>query len=295
VAKKSKINNSFQFNNFLNSNIMFYSSNLVQRMGASDHSKNRASSKSLKNRVKLFIFILCISGISGISVYAQDVITMRNGDEIKAKVTEITSSEIKYKRFENLDGPTVSVRRADVTAIVYENGTREAISASMTAAAPATFGIYANLGGLVFYGPTIGAELTINRRLVFDFAIGFLPGLSFNPISQLFDAKGVMGLAGFKYFNERPKGGFYFGPFIGFYSEKGHWQVTNTRTGETRKEPDEFTGFLTLGNVGYKFTTKSGLFFRTGVYLGSEFYSSIDGSSGVDFAYMLDLSIGITF
>ena len=77
----------------------------------------------------------------GISLYAQDVITLQNGDQIKVKVTEITSSEIKYKRFENLDGPTVVIPRANVFAINYENGTREVINTATTAppaTAPAT-------------------------------------------------------------------------------------------------------------------------------------------------------------
>ena len=58
-------------------------------------------------------------------VSAHDVIILRNGAEIKAKVTEIALLEIKYRRVENLDGPVVVVPKSDVFAIVYENGTRE--------------------------------------------------------------------------------------------------------------------------------------------------------------------------
>ena len=54
-----------------------------------------------------------------------DVITLRNGDEIKAKVIEITPSEIKYKRFDNLDGPARVALKTDVFAINYANGSRE--------------------------------------------------------------------------------------------------------------------------------------------------------------------------
>jgi len=60
-----------------------------------------------------------------IFVYAQDIVTLRNGDEIKAKVTEISKSEIKYKRFDNLEGPTIIIPLADVFFINYDNGTRE--------------------------------------------------------------------------------------------------------------------------------------------------------------------------
>jgi len=78
------------------------------------------------NKFNTFVFILFFSSIS---VYAQDVITLRNGTRIEAKVTEITSSELRYKRLEQLDGPTRVVPLADVFAINYEDGTREVINA----------------------------------------------------------------------------------------------------------------------------------------------------------------------
>jgi len=257
---------------------------------------------------------LCVLAIIMAGVFSaksQDVITLKSGEEIKVKVEEISSSEIKYKRFDNLDGPTVVIEKAKVFAINYENGTREVINviteeptrvqetketiSALRDAAPTTFGLYANLGGFVFNGLMIGSEVTIDRRFVFDFGVGFLPGLCYAPISELDNAKGVMGIAGFKYFYELPKGGLYFGPFIGSYWEKGNWHWTDNITGAQWKDPDEFIGFLIFGNVGYKFTLKSGLFFRTGVYLGADFYSFTNGYRHVEFAYMLDLSIGFTF
>jgi len=71
------------------------------------------------------IFILLLSGKS---LYAQDVITLRNGDQIEARVTEISPTELRFKRFDNLDGPTRVISLSDVFAINYENGTREVIN-----------------------------------------------------------------------------------------------------------------------------------------------------------------------
>jgi len=45
-------------------------------------------------------------------------------------VDEITLSEIKYKQFDYLDGPTRTVAKSDVLVIIYANGTREIISAT---------------------------------------------------------------------------------------------------------------------------------------------------------------------
>lgn len=57
-----------------------------------------------------------------------DEIILKTAEEIKAKVTEITPEEIKYKRFDNLNGPTYVIKRSDVFFIKYANGTKEIIS-----------------------------------------------------------------------------------------------------------------------------------------------------------------------
>ncbi len=59
------------------------------------------------------------------SIKAQDNITIKNGDEVKAKVIEINETEIKYKNFENQDGPTRIVYKSEVFSIKYQNGTKD--------------------------------------------------------------------------------------------------------------------------------------------------------------------------
>ena len=63
-----------------------------------------------------------------ISIYAQDVIFKKNGDEIKAKVEEIGSTDIKYKKFENLNGPSYTIAKSEVFIVKYENGTKDIIN-----------------------------------------------------------------------------------------------------------------------------------------------------------------------
>ena len=62
------------------------------------------------------------------TINSQDIITLLNGDVILARVTEISQSEIRYKRFDNLEGPTIVIKKSDVFAINYSNGTREVIN-----------------------------------------------------------------------------------------------------------------------------------------------------------------------
>lgn len=56
---------------------------------------------------------------------AQDVIVKNDGSTITSKVMEITGTEIKYKKYSNLKGPTYTINKTDVNYINYENGERE--------------------------------------------------------------------------------------------------------------------------------------------------------------------------
>jgi hypothetical protein len=78
-------------------------------------------------------FIFIIAFLWATSVYAQDLIVLRDGNIIEAKVTEITPTEIKYKRSNNLNGPTIVIDKADVLSIRYENRSVEIINPLPTA------------------------------------------------------------------------------------------------------------------------------------------------------------------
>ena len=69
---------------------------------------------------KLFttLFLLCVAG----TAMAQDVIVKTDQTTVMSKVLEITSTEIKYKKWNNQDGPTYSIDRSEVLSINYENG-----------------------------------------------------------------------------------------------------------------------------------------------------------------------------
>lgn len=77
------------------------------------------------NRLKPLILFSLFGVIYISSLCAQDTITLKNGEEIEAKVLEITPDIIKYKKFNNLDGPTISILKSEVFMIKYENGTKD--------------------------------------------------------------------------------------------------------------------------------------------------------------------------
>jgi len=66
----------------------------------------------------LFSFLL----FSSSALFAQDVIVTKEGNKVNSKVTEINENDIKYKKFENLDGPTYTMKKSEIATIIYESG-----------------------------------------------------------------------------------------------------------------------------------------------------------------------------
>jgi hypothetical protein len=61
--------------------------------------------------------------------FAQDVIVTKDGKKINAKVTEVNIDDVKYKNFDNQDGPTYTLLKSAVSSIRYQNGTEETFEA----------------------------------------------------------------------------------------------------------------------------------------------------------------------
>lgn len=84
----------------------------------------------------LLSILLCVMALA--SVQAQDMITKRTGEKLEAKVLEISTTEIKYKRFSNLEGPTYVIPKNEVMLIQYADKTTEAFDLDENAIASAT-------------------------------------------------------------------------------------------------------------------------------------------------------------
>ena len=107
---------------------MLHFNNLISVMEARDHSKNGARPKSHTSRDHarqrfFLLFIVFCTSIS--SLFAQDVITLKNGKDIEAIVQEIGDVDVKYKKVENPNGPNYSLKKADIFMIRYANGSKD--------------------------------------------------------------------------------------------------------------------------------------------------------------------------
>lgn len=75
------------------------------------------------NILKKFMLVLIMS--YAFCVNAQDNIILRNGDELKGKVLEMTNDFIKFKPSDNPNGPDYLYKKSEVFMIKYENGKKE--------------------------------------------------------------------------------------------------------------------------------------------------------------------------
>ena len=64
------------------------------------------------------LFLISVS----ISAFAQDVVTKRNGEQIRVKVIEISDSKVTYRLENEPDGPVYSIRKSSIDNIKYNSG-----------------------------------------------------------------------------------------------------------------------------------------------------------------------------
>jgi len=235
------------------------------------------------------------------SAHAQDIIILKDGNMIEARVTEISPSEIRYKRYSHLDGPTVVIPSASVLSIRYENGKVERLGDAVPSTRPQSarvpaagsessaldpqdlnFGISLNPAG--FIPRTGGLSLSFDfTKGKFNSKIDIRSGLG---LHSTFYGKEYFGISpSFNYFHHSRIGGFYIGGILEysvgeiFMDDSGHYI-----------EDGEITHRFGLAlNAGYTFVTQSGAYFRAGFAGGYSF------GAGNGLIIRPDISVGYNF
>lgn len=64
-------------------------------------------------------------------VFAQDIIVTKKSERIDATVLEINVYDVKYKQWNNQNGPTYTVLKSDIASIIYQSGTVETFTNSI--------------------------------------------------------------------------------------------------------------------------------------------------------------------
>jgi hypothetical protein len=77
-------------------------------------------------KLLVFFFLILFAAVTK----AQDTIHMRSGELIVAKVTNVGTTDIKYKKWGHLDGPKYDILQSDVAFITYHDGSKDVFKAS---------------------------------------------------------------------------------------------------------------------------------------------------------------------
>lgn len=82
--------------------------------------------------MKKILVSFAIMLAAGISAFAQDIITKKDGETIDAIISEVSSDAVKFKKFSNPNGPTYTIKVNEIAMITYENGDRDVFASQGT-------------------------------------------------------------------------------------------------------------------------------------------------------------------
>ncbi len=71
------------------------------------------------------MFIILSILVASIPSFSQDVITKTDGTDIQAQVLEVGKTEIRFKKWDNLEGPIFTELKSELLMIRYKNGTKD--------------------------------------------------------------------------------------------------------------------------------------------------------------------------
>jgi hypothetical protein len=123
----------------------------------------------------VFSFFLCFS---------QDVITKKTGEDIQAKILEVGQTDIKYKKTDNLEGPSFTITKSEVLMVRYSNGTKDIFGQEKTSTSDAkiTSDDMCDEGKqdskVNYKGKNSGAGWTCATTILFSPLIGLIPAVA---------------------------------------------------------------------------------------------------------------------
>jgi hypothetical protein len=243
--------------------------------------------------MKKIIILLSLFLYSSVG-FAQDVLTKKNGEDILAKVLEVNTTEIKYKKSENPNGPTFTILKSEVLLIRYENGTKDVFNEPQKVSSqpesvienPISFKkneIKGNALALILGSLAVTYERILNE----ESAVGFALNVPAN--NYVFDINYTATAYYRYYFGDKPAAGFFGEAFGMLNSVDDYVYDDNFNYGYERKNLTDFAIGVGLGG---KWVTKKGLVLELNAGIGRNLFNSqfdrdftIIGRGGVSIGY----------
>jgi len=222
-----------------------------------------------------------------------DMIVLLNGTILDAEVEEISPTQIKYRRVDNLTGPVYVVNSGEVYSVKYKNGNMDIINAAGRSPNSPILdpdklytGFSFEPSGFISGGPS--ATLEFSKGAVNTSIHASFPTLALNSAASGFGFGAGIGL---NYYWGGPIGGFFVGGVLEWNMFPFEQTVFDNNLGRNVSERNTaHNGILAL-QAGYKFILKNGIYFRTGIAAGMSFSTYYPSA----FYYKPDLATGYIF
>lgn len=75
--------------------------------------------------MKKFTLTLTMLFVTVLLGFSQDVITKKSGEDVTAKILEVTANEVRFKKFDDLEGPAFTLSKSEILMIRYKNGSKD--------------------------------------------------------------------------------------------------------------------------------------------------------------------------
>ncbi len=120
---------------------------------------------------------LALAAAVAIPSFAQDIVILKNGTSVDAKVIEVDDNSVRYKKFNNPDGPTYTAKKETISEIRYKNGSKEIFNQAKatspdknpnsvwwTKARETKLGFWMDPLGLAQWGPMLGVVIRMGTN-----------------------------------------------------------------------------------------------------------------------------------
>lgn len=74
--------------------------------------------------MKKLVLVLVAMFTLNVAAVAQDIIVLRDGSIVRSKIMEVGENDVKYKKWDNINGPIYTMSILNISAIDYQNGTK---------------------------------------------------------------------------------------------------------------------------------------------------------------------------
>lgn len=120
---------------------------------------------------------LALVAAFAIPSFAQDIVILKDGTSVDAKVIEVDDNSVRYKKFNNPDGPTYTAKKETISEIRYKNGSKEIFNQAKatspdknpnsvwwTKARETKLGFWMDPLGLAQWGPMVGVSIRVGSN-----------------------------------------------------------------------------------------------------------------------------------